>query len=231
MQCALVSGDDATATLRFQITDSGIGIPAEVQARLFQPFVQADASTTRKYGGTGLGLAISKQLVLMMNGDIGVESTPGEGSTFWFTVQLAKQPSNRTPRVQSEPSPTAGPRQAARILIAEDNVVNQRVLAHQVKRLGYACDTVADGCEALDALNRIPYEIVLMDCHMPHLDGYEATRRIRAAHRMHQPYIIAITAGAMQGDKEFCLAAGMDGYVSKPVRVAELHRLWNSARR
>ncbi|MDQ6809372.1 MAG: ATP-binding protein [Verrucomicrobiota bacterium] len=212
---------DASATLRFRITDTGIGIPADVQARLFQPFVQADASTTRKYGGTGLGLAISKQLVQMMRGDIGVESAADAGSTFWFTAQFAKQPRSVAVAVKATPLAVSGVSRRERILIAEDNIVNQRVLAHQVHRLGYVADTVADGCEALEALGRIPYEIVLMDCHMPLLDGYETTRRIRARGG-HQPYVIAITANAMAGDEQVCLAAGMDGYVSKPVRSAEL---------
>jgi CheY-like chemotaxis protein/HPt (histidine-containing phosphotransfer) domain-containing protein len=113
------------------------------------------------------------------------------------------------------------PGRGQRILIAEDNVVNQRVLAYELRQLGYSADTVADGCEVLEALSRIPYSVILMDCHMPELDGYETTRRIRAAGG-HQPYIIAITANAMQGDREVCLAAGMDNYVSKPVRTAEL---------
>ncbi|MFN2475385.1 MAG: PAS domain S-box protein [Chthoniobacterales bacterium] len=211
------------AILRFRIGDTGIGIAPEAQDSLFLAFTQADGSTTRKYGGTGLGLAISKELVTKMHGLIGVESTPGEGSTFWFTVKLAKSSNATGAAVQTERAQAMARIAGQRILIAEDNVVNQRVVAHQLRRLGYAADTVADGKEALEALSRIPYDIILMDCHMPELDGYETTKRIRATHGGgHQPYIIAITANAMQGDKDFCLAAGMDGYVSKPVRSAEL---------
>jgi len=212
--------------LRFRVSDTGIGVAPEVQERLFQAFAQGDASTTRKYGGTGLGLAICKQLVTTMHGDIGVESSLGGGSTFWFTVELAKQSTNAALPMAQEPvegelAAKDRPGRGQRILIAEDNVVNQRVLAYELRQLGYSADTVADGCEVLEALSRIPYSVILMDCHMPELDGYETTRRIRAAGG-HQPYIIAITANAMQGDKEVCLAAGMDNYVSKPVRTPEL---------
>jgi PAS domain S-box-containing protein len=214
------------AVLRFRVSDTGIGIPPEVQEHLFQAFAQGDASTTRKYGGTGLGLAICKQLVAKMRGDIGVESSVGHGSTFWFTVELAKQSASATLPVtgeieEQEPAKGNQPARGQRILIAEDNVVNQRVAAYELRQLGYSADTVGNGHEVLEALSRIPYSVILMDCHMPEMDGYETTRRIRAAGG-HQPYIIAITANAMQGDKEVCLAAGMDNYISKPVRTAEL---------
>jgi CheY-like chemotaxis protein len=214
------------AILRFRVSDTGIGVAPEIQEPLFQAFAPGDASTTRKYGGTGLGLAISRQLVAKMHGDIGVESLLGNGSTFWFTVELMKQSANTTLRVAEETTEEVSAKgdplaRGQRILIAEDNVVNQRVAAYELRQLGYTADTVANGCEVLEALSRIPYSVILMDCHMPEMDGYETTRRIRAAGG-HQPYIIAITANAMQGDKEVCLAAGMDGYVSKPVRTAEL---------
>ena len=221
LRISLDHQSDAMAMVRFRVSDTGIGIPPEAEERLFHAFAQADASTTRKYGGTGLGLAICKQLVSKMHGDIGVESSPGNGSSFWFTVELAKRSEPATVAVKEEPADESEPVGGLRILIAEDNVVNQRVAAYEVRQLGYSADTVADGCEVLEALSRIPYAIILMDCHMPQLDGYETTRRIRAAGG-HQPYIIAITANAMQGDKEVCLAAGMDNYVSKPVRTAEL---------
>jgi len=221
LQVSLDRQSEEIAALRFRISDTGIGIPTEVQERLFHAFAQGDASTTRKYGGTGLGLAICKQLVSKMHGDIGVESSPGKGSTFWFTVQLAKRRPSAPVTVEEASAEKDLPVHGLRILIADDNVVNQRVAAHEVRQLGYSADTVADGSEVLEALSRIPYAVILMDCHMPQLDGYETTRRIRAAGG-HQPYIIAITANAMQGDKEVCLAAGMDNYVSKPVRTAEL---------
>jgi len=210
-----------TAVLRFSISDTGIGISEEAQTTLFEAFTQADASTTRKYGGTGLGLAICKKLVTKMQGDIGVESAPGKGSTFWFTVELEKQSNPAAISIEAERDDAHMPSRIKRILIAEDNPVNQRVLVHQLGKLGYSADAVADGLEALEALSRISYDVIFMDCHMPELDGYETTRRIRNAGG-HQPYVIAITANAMQGDKDVCLAAGMDGYVTKPVRTSDL---------
>ena len=221
------------ASLRFRITDTGIGISPETQARLFQAFTQADGSTTRRYGGTGLGLAICKQLVEKMHGDIGVESSAGAGSTFWFTVEFPKQAKavariapqetkdSILPGHQSEPGKARGSVRPQRVLIAEDNTVNQRVAMAQLKKLGYASDTVANGLEVLEALSRIPYDIILMDCQMPELDGYETTRQVRLRGG-HQPYIIAMTASAMQGDRKLCLAAGMDDYVTKPARTATL---------
>ena len=352
------------AVLRFEVQDTGIGISPEAQARLFQPFNQADGSLTRKYGGTGLGLAIAKQLVEMMQGQIGVQSQQGKGSTFWFTAQFEKQASavkapersfrdlfnfqvlvvddNATNReilrrqilawrmqansaasgaealkllrtaateckpydlalldvqmpemdgltlaraIKADPAiagtrlilltgfskrispeepraagntdccfkpvrqsrlfaclanallgPSTTPRtlakaliapslrpQQIRVLIAEDNIVNQMVTFGQLKKLGYSADVVPDGLAVLKALDRLHYDIVLMDCQMPEMDGYEATRRIRA--RMGdfpQPHIIAMTAHAMQGDREKCLAAGMDDYISKPVQLKTL---------
>jgi PAS domain S-box-containing protein len=228
LTCSVDAETTDAATLRFRISDTGIGILAEGLERLFLPFVQADASTTRSYGGTGLGLAICKQLVEGMHGQIGVESSLGNGSTFWFTVTLPKQAAAAEIHANAAPAAVQPISRLERILIAEDNIVNQRVLVHQARRLGYTADTVANGCEALAALARIPYEIVLMDCHMPQLDGYDTTRRIRAAHG-HQPYIIAITANAMQGDQAICLAAGMDGYVAKPVRIADLAKALDKA--
>ncbi|HEY8994020.1 MAG TPA: PAS domain S-box protein [Lacunisphaera sp.] len=367
---------DTHVTLRFNVVDTGIGIPPDVQARLFQAFSQADSSTTRRYGGTGLGLAISKQIVAMMHGQIGVQSEPGQGATFWFTAQFARPvgppraerehysrdlfdlrvlvvDDNATNRqilrhqivawkmqkgsaagghealkilraavaagkpydvalldmqmpemdglslakaIKSDPvisstrliiltslghvmskqelknigieaylvkpvkqsrlfdclvdvvgqtqaerifakpaSPLPGTAATvapgrARILLAEDNAVNQKVALAQLRKLGYAADAVANGLEAVQALDDIPYDIIFMDCQMPEMDGYEATRCIRK--REHEAstsgrlkarvHIIAMTANAMQGDREKCLASGMDDYVSKPVRESDL---------
>ncbi len=363
---------EADATLRFEVSDSGIGISREACTRLFQAFVQADSSTTRKFGGTGLGLAICRELVERMGGQIGVESLPRKGSTFWFTVRLAKAgapagetrdgklpPETRvlvvddneasrqflhrqvaswavrngsasggeealallreaavarqpyaaaivdwqmpgmdglalaravradpliaaTPVVlltpfgkpppasvlaeagitvsrakptrpaallesvagllapaSGNPDPTGlpangspaadAPLQGAgrRILVAEDNAVNQRVALGQLRKLGYAADAVGNGLEALEALERFAYDAVLMDCQMPEMDGYVATETIRwrengPGPKRRRTRIIAMTANAMQGDREKCLAAGMDDYISKPVRVADL---------
>ena len=365
-------GEDTpeTASLRFEVSDTGIGITEEARMRLFQAFEQADLSTTRKYGGTGLGLAICRQLVVQMGGKIGVDSEPGRGTTFWFTVPLTKQPGatpevppplpdttrvlvvddNETSRqflhrqvgawkvgngtacnakealallqkaaeekrpytaavvdlqmpetdglelaraIKAEPAlastrlvlltpfgktppsdelaragveacrfkpvrqtlllnslvdaigtrgaarqAAGGPgadggpkkREGVRVLVAEDNMVNQRVALGQLQKLGYAADAVANGLEALEALDRIPYDVVLMDCHMPEMDGYEATGRIREreGNRKHTP-IIAMTANAMQGDREKCLEAGMDDYVSKPVKLTALQEALSRA--
>ena len=355
--------DESQCELRFQVSDTGIGIAPENQKSLFEAFTQADTSTTRKFGGSGLGLAISKQLVEKMGGHIGLKSTVGKGSIFWFTVCLHKQPAipavleenhrlvnirvlivndnaitgqflheqivawkirngiaatgtdaldrlrsaareedsyllaiidTEMPdmdglalarKIKADPKiagtrlilltgfdkrispeelraagienccfkpvrqsalfdclanamlgtsatsqssagfPVApGPQwQRARVLIAEDNAVNQKVALEQLKRLGYRAEAVPNGLAVLEALGRNYYEIILMDCQMPEMDGYEATRRIRArSGNFRQPYIIAMTAHAMQGDSEKCLGAGMDDYVSKPVQLEAL---------
>ncbi|PYM11817.1 MAG: hypothetical protein DME18_12930, partial [Verrucomicrobia bacterium] len=358
-----------TVSLRFTIRDTGIGIEPEVQRTLFQPFTQADSSTTRKYGGTGLGVAISRALVELMHGNVGVESSPGRGTTFWFTIRAQKQPvsgtalvpredvfagqrvlvvdDNQTNRkvlhhylrswrlesecassadealralrqaaaegkpfnlvitdlrmpemdglmlaralkadpqfprpkiilatsvgrhpsdaearecgvdeclikplkqsqlynglihvligreavvaVESETivssSDRAAPQKHLRVLVAEDNAVNQKVALQQLRRIGYAADVVGNGLEVLATLERIPYDVVLMDCQMPELDGYEATRRIREREkekRLPHLRIVAMTANAMEGDREKCLAAGMDDFLTKPVRIEEL---------
>jgi PAS domain S-box-containing protein len=363
--CVANLGETQThVDLRFEVKDTGIGIAPEVQSKLFKAFNQADTSTTRKYGGTGLGLAISKQLVEMMGGQIGVDSAPGKGATFWFTVRLEKQskqveeitatrrelsdlhilivddnatnrkilqhqirvwrmrsttaasgeealyllrnakedPYNlvlldmQMPRMdglelarnikadstipqarlimlsslgkmlnedqlkqagidaclvkpvkqaklfqcltgsysfsisrsnEAAPSPnalTVGSASKMRILMAEDNIINQKVAQGHLKKLGYAADVVANGLEALEAVKKIPYDVILMDCQMPEMDGYEATQKIRQyqqENKAKRVYIIAMTAHAMEGAREKCLASGMDDYVTKPLREAE----------
>jgi len=224
--------DEQCATLYFTVTDTGIGIAPDRVDAIFTPFEQADASTTRRFGGTGLGLAIAKRLVEMMGGAIGVKSAEGNGSTFWFTAIFERQPPGHaegrlaTP-MAVETAPVAhGPR--VRILVAEDNRVNQMVVLTLLKKSGYQADVVANGAEAIDALRRLPYDLVLMDCQMPEMDGYEATRRIRDPHtgvRNAAIPVVAMTAHAMQGDRELCLAAGMDDYIPKPVRLQELKKI------
>jgi len=245
ISAGLEGEDDGTATLRFAVSDTGIGFPQQQAVALFEPFVQADGSSTRRYGGTGLGLAISKQLVELMGGRIGAESQEGKGSTFWFTAvlnkQTAKQPDAQTGvigRVITTAQPgdqrAAVPRttRGARILLAEDNRVNQAVAQAMLIKLGYQADLVVNGVEALHALSSADYDLVLMDCGMPQMDGYEATRLIRdreVGTRNSLIPIIAITADAMTGDRDKCLDAGMSDYIAKPVelrKLAEILEKW-----
>ncbi|HEY4572556.1 MAG TPA: ATP-binding protein, partial [Thermoanaerobaculia bacterium] len=226
--------------LRFAVRDTGIGISAEQMDRLFRPFSQADSSTSRLYGGTGLGLAISRRLAQGLGGRLWVKSNPGEGSTFSFTIRcrilddtldatLPLDLTNRPPDLAGR-SPLGLTGRATesglpplRILIAEDNVINQKVALLQLQQLGYAADVAADGEETLAALRRQRYDVILMDVQMPGMDGLEAARRIRdewpAAER---PRIIAMTANVLREDRETCLTAGMDDFLSKPVLLEEL---------
>ena len=338
------TSDDSTALIRVEVRDTGIGMRPDVVDRLFTSFFQGDNSTTRKYGGTGLGLTICKRLAELMGGAIGVESTPGEGSTFWFTLRFGvrgcttpvRAPQNRVlmaglppaaerlivqqvrawgldpvvkplgadpaawlrgvrspgalllagpgcletvvpeadgctvtlvsplyqpelreaaarrgiasflplparpsqlrallepegqaigrPAAAAAPGPVDGPREV-RILLAEDNLVNQKVALALLARLGLKADVAATGVEALDALVGVTYDLVLMDCQMPEMDGFEATRRLRDRERGRRRLpVVAMTANAMVGDRERCLEAGMDDHIPKPVRVADLHR-------
>ncbi len=214
--------------LRFTVSDTGIGIPAEKQPFVFERFTQGDTSTSRKHGGSGLGLAICRQLVQLMGGRIGLESTSGEGSSFWFELTLPRpdpETVRRTARAQlenrtylsSRASRKERPRQA-RILLAEDNIFNQKVAALMLRKMGFHIDVAPNGREALHMLQSGRYNLVLMDCQMPELDGYEVTSRIRERERGSERIpIIALTANAMSGDRERCLAAGMDDYISKPI--------------
>ncbi|MCX6028511.1 MAG: GAF domain-containing protein [Chloroflexi bacterium] len=226
----IASHADEAVILRFTIRDTGIGLTETARRQLFQPFTQADGSMTRRYGGTGLGLAISKRLVEMMGGEIGVESAPGRGSTFWFTAQFEAAPTEDSAALTPTPAAALAPTLlAGRILLAEDNPDNRRLAILQLAKLGCTVHAVGDGREAVAAVLATPdaYDLVLMDCQMPEMDGFEAARAIRRAEATgdrHLP-IIAMTANAMQGDREVCLAAGMDDYISKPVRWGELRQV------
>jgi signal transduction histidine kinase/ActR/RegA family two-component response regulator len=220
-----------------RVTDTGIGIAPAVSAKLFRAFSQADSATTRKYGGTGLGLAIVLRLVTLMGGSVGMESAPGMGSTFWFLIPArAADPPAAVPagKTESKEDPLAekpahGARAGCRILVVEDNPVNQMVAARALLTLGYVADVVPGGEAALDALDRGRFDLVLMDCQMPGMDGYAATIEIRRREggRGRMP-IIAMTANPIEGDREHCMAAGMDDYLSKPIRLAALGKMLES---
>jgi signal transduction histidine kinase/ActR/RegA family two-component response regulator len=206
--------------IAFSVTDQGIGIPVEQQARIFDAFTQADASTTRRYGGTGLGLAISSRLVQMMGGELRLDSKPGLGSTFRFEIPLRS--------VESPPQPAAAPvtepGRPLSLLVAEDNLVNRTLLERMMVKAGHRVRAVEDGSQAVAAMAEQQFDAVLMDVHMPVMDGLEATRLIREQERTtgrHVP-IIALTALAIRGDAERCLAAGMDSYLAKPYRREDL---------
>ena len=236
VRVSLVEKNKKNVLLRFSVRDTGIGIPQDKIGLLFNKFSQVDASTTRRYGGTGLGLAISKQLAGLMGGETGVRSVEGKGSEFWFTAYLGTQ-SAGAPALRAARRPVremlnmfAGRR--ARILVAEDNIINQQVTLGILKKMGLRAEAVASGSEALKAMETVPYSLVLMDVRMPGMDGLEATRQIRdpkSAVPNHQIPVIAMTASAMQGDRERCMVAGMTDYIAKPVSpqaLAEALEKW-----
>jgi len=243
---SLENVDEQTIALRFSVSDTGVGIPSNRLEILFSPFTQADSSTRRKYGGTGLGLAISKQFVELMSGKIGVESVEGKGSTFWFTA-VFEMPSARSlfsssaasalnenkgeiapERFTAVPAFSESVNHKIRILLAEDNPVNQKVALAMLRNMGHQADAVANGEEAINVLQTVPYDLVLMDCHMPEMDGFEATRTIRRdGSKVLNPRIpiIALTASAMQGDRERCIQAGMNDFIAKPVLKRALEEM------
>ena len=218
--------------LRFEVRDTGIGLSPEDSARLFQPFIQADSSASRRRGGTGLGLAISKRIVELMGGRMGLESALGQGSMFWFEIALgvASGPAVEEGRAGSEGDSVQGAAmgKALRILVAEDHEPNRRLATYMLESLGYRADFAVNGREAVEAWERSAYDVIIMDCQMPEMDGFEATREIRRreaarpAQGGERIRIVALTANAVKGDAERCLEAGMDGYLSKPYTAQEL---------
>jgi len=228
----VIARDADFVSLRYEIQDTGIGIRSEVIPRLFNSFTQADNSTTRRFGGTGLGLVIVQRLCRLMGGDCGVTSEFGRGSTFWFELRFAKG-SDDALASSSEPSRNAKPRTPANgslsrtlhILVVEDNAVNQEVAVALLESLGCTSRVANNGLEGVAAIESGErFDLVLMDCQMPELDGFEATRRIRDIERRTggHVHIVALTANAMSGDREACLDAGMDDFLSKPFQTHEL---------
>jgi CheY-like chemotaxis protein len=213
--------------LHFAAIDTGIGVPADKQQLIFEPFRQADGSHTRKYGGTGLGLTICSHLAELMGGRVWVESIPGSGSAFHLTLRLevaAGVPAGAGPEESPAPAGMARPSRLLRILVAEDNPINQKVMCRLLQRGGHEVVVAGNGREVLSILERELFDLALLDVQMPELDGLETARAIRTSERngsVHMP-ILAVTAHAMNGDRERCLAAGMDGYITKPIQVEQL---------
>ncbi|MFO0601157.1 MAG: ATP-binding protein [Myxococcaceae bacterium] len=207
--------------LEIEVADTGPGIAPDVAARLFRPFEQADSSTTRRFGGTGLGLAICRSLAELMNGTIALDSTPGRGSTFTVRVPL-----ERSEVVCTEQKPSTqlavAPKEGVRVLVAEDNPTNQLIVRRFLEQLGVDAHFVTDGRAAVDAVGRQGFDVVLMDLHMPELDGLAASREIRALSLARQPRIFALTADAYAATRDTCIAAGMDGFLAKPLHKATL---------
>ena len=250
-----VATDDTRWVLRFEITDTGIGIPAAQQKLIFDAFTQADSSMTRRYGGTGLGLSIARELVRMMGGEIGVESTVGRGSTFWFTARL--DPSHQPVTAPAAPPPAVSQaepraetsnlsenfvpaasrdfqdalrragRDSVRIMLVEDNAANMRVTRALLETLGCEVVPARNGLEAVALYRDDRVDLILMDCQMPEMDGYEATRAIRQIEALdgRSTPIVALTAHAMEGSRETSLASGMNDQLTKPLTMAALVRM------
>jgi len=220
--------DESSVLARFEVQDSGIGISDEVRRRLFRSFEQADNSTTRKYGGTGLGLVITQRLAELMGGEAGVDSVPGEGSTFWLTARFGKPTAHTAPGEVPVALPSEAVRHDAslRILLVEDEPLNREVASELIHEItGLPLDLAVDGEQALARVQETRYDLILMDLQMPGIDGLEATRRIRALPCAAATPIVAMTANAFAEDREYCLAAGMNDHLAKPVDPESLRRI------
>jgi len=214
--------------IRFEVIDSGVGIAEKDCMRLFKPFTQVESSSSRRFGGTGLGLSISKRLVELMGGEIGVQSEIGRGSTFWFTLPLEEGALPEVPPpAMAAPQLIQARPQKAEILVVEDNVVNLRVITRLLSKMGYQPDSVTDGRMAVDRVLNKNYDLVLMDCQMPVMDGLQATREIRAREAGRHTPIVALTAGALSSDEAGCAKAGMDGFLTKPIDLVNLKEVLN----
>jgi len=227
-----VSHGDTPATASrfdFEVRDTGIGIPADRLDRMFKAFSQADSSTTRQYGGTGLGLAICARLCEAMGGGIAVDSRPGGGSVFRFHIEL--QPGVMPAARPASPAGSGEVPSSVRVLVVDDNTINLRLATGMLGKLGITADAAANGQEAVDKVRAGSYDVVLMDMQMPVMDGVEATRHIRALELPVQPSIIAVTANAFDSDREHCLEAGMDDFITKPFSMDDLRRKLASFRR
>lgn len=215
--------DQHQSLIRFSVKDTGIGISPAAQARLFEAFTQADSSTTRQFGGTGLGLTISKKIVELMQGQLQVTSTEGKGSQFFFDIRLTKTDCPVTQAPSAAPISQANPHDKY-LLLVEDNKINQLVAGKFLQKFGYQYDIAENGAQALERMQTKAYDAILMDCQMPVLDGFEATKRIRLLEQSSQRHvpIIGLTANALEGDREKCLACGMDDFTTKPIKIDEL---------
>ncbi len=235
---SLVARSDSSVQLLFEVEDTGIGIPDDKLSNLFEPFTQGDSSSTREHGGSGLGLTIAKRLIELMNGQIGARSRQGHGTTFWFTLCFESFTEDSSNIIESSnwlPSPQLPPNQDSddqeplndkRVLVVDDVAANRRVCTEMLRKLGVEADVASNGRDALEALSLGSYDLVLMDCQMPVMDGYDATRQIRLLENQqsegkHLP-VIALTAHAMEGDREATVHAGMDDYLTKPLMLSDL---------